>query len=406
MKRKLKVAWISDFPVEWLPDVPELLRRLPRRHPTTWEVVLLSEFEKQPDIQVHVILLRRGLKRDFTFERNGTVFHVLKARPAFRLGSLFWLDTLLIRRVCRQIQPDLIHAWGNESGAALIAHRLGYPYLITVQGLFAWYKERLPLSGYLRLVELWERISLPRAPLVTVEASFAVRFLKQRHPRLCVRQAEEAPHPAFSQVVRRPQVSPVKFIYVGTLSFPKGTDLLLRALEQLSTEVQLKLTVISRPNTRYLESLRSVVSDNFLRQIEFKHDIPPQGVADELATATIFLMPTRADSGPTAVKEAVVAGVPVVGSQVGGIPDYVVPGKNGLMFPPGDLQQFVEAIRMACKHPLFSRGSVDNDTLNSMRTYLSGEQTAKAFISAYQIALGSSVSISAAENVSRADFTV
>ena len=47
-KKVLNVAWISDFPVEWLPDLPEPLRALPRRHPATWEIVLLSQFEKDP----------------------------------------------------------------------------------------------------------------------------------------------------------------------------------------------------------------------------------------------------------------------------------------------------------------------------------------------------------------------
>ena len=373
--------------MEWLPDLPEPLRALPRRHPATWEIALLSEFEKDPALHVQVIVLRRRIERDFSFERNGTVFHILKAPGVLRVGTLFWLDTFLIRRVCRKIQPDLIHAWGNENGAALIAHRLGYPYVITVQGLFGWYKTKVPLSGYLRFVELWERISLPRAPVVTAEATFAVQFLKERYPRVRVQQAEEAPNPAFLQVIRRPQIAPVHFIFVGTLSFPKGADLLFKALDQLAAEMPFKLTVISGPNTQYLASLRSKVSEALWRRVEFKHHIPPHEVARELASATMLLLPTRADTGPTAVKEAVVAGVPVVASDVGGVPDYIVSGKNGLMFPPGDLLKFIDAIRSACAHPLFSRGLVDAETLAQRRAYLSPERMAKAFLAAYQTAL-------------------
>ena len=373
--------------MEWLPDLPEPLRALPRRHPATWEIALLSEFEKDPALHVQVIVLRRRVERDFSFERNGTVFHILKAPGVLRVGTLFWLDTFLIRRVCRKIQPDLIHAWGNENGAALIAHRLGYPYVMTVQGLFGWYKKKVPLSGYLRFVELWERISLPRSPVVTTEATFAVQFLKERYPRVRVKQAEEAPNPAFSQVIRRPQITPVHFIFVGTLSFPKGTDLLFKALDQLAAEMSFKLTVISGPNKQYLESLRSTVSEALWQRVEFKHHLLPHEVARELASSTMLLLPTRADTGPTAVKEAVVAGVPVVASNVGGVPDYVVPGKNGLMFPPGDLPNFIQAIRSACAHPLFSRGLVDAEILAERRAYLSPERMAKAFLAAYQTAL-------------------
>src|SRR5436309_520488 len=127
LKKPLSVAWISDFPVEWLPETPEPLRALPKRHPATWQMVLLSEFEKSPELRLHVILLRRRIQRDFSFERNGTVFHVLKAPAWLRLVSLFWADTFLIQRLCRRLQPDLVHAWGAEKGAASIAPRLGYP---------------------------------------------------------------------------------------------------------------------------------------------------------------------------------------------------------------------------------------------------------------------------------------
>src|SRR6266545_1025287 len=74
----LTVAWISDFPVEWLPDVPGELRSLPRPHPMTWMTVLLSEFEKNPSLRLQVIALRKAIDRDFSFERIGVVFHLLK----------------------------------------------------------------------------------------------------------------------------------------------------------------------------------------------------------------------------------------------------------------------------------------------------------------------------------------
>src|SRR5947209_14214182 len=99
----LVVAWISDFPVEWLPDLPESLRSLPRQQPATWQMVLLSEFEKNCALRIHVILLRSRIAEDLSFERNGVTFHLLRASAWWRLGSFFWADTLRIRRVCRAI---------------------------------------------------------------------------------------------------------------------------------------------------------------------------------------------------------------------------------------------------------------------------------------------------------------
>jgi glycosyltransferase involved in cell wall biosynthesis len=373
--------------VEWLAEVPEPLRGLPRRHPATWAMVLLSEFQKDPSLRLHVILLRHRIERSFSFEQHGTQFHVLKAPVWLRVGSVFWADTLLIRRLCRRLQPDLVHAWGMEKGAGAIAHRLGYPYVMTVQGLFGWYKERVPLGAYDRFGERLERRYLPRAPVVTTESKFAVEYLSSRYPSLRLLQAEHAPNRAFREVRRRPQTQPVHFITVGGLGHRKGTDLLFAALEQLLPELSFRLTVVSDPQPGAVEALRAGASKALWDRVEFKLHLLPAQVAAQLESVTMLLLPTRADTSPNAVKEGVVAGVPVVASSVGGIPDYVVPGKNGLLFAAGDLPEFVRAIRAACAHPLFSQGQVEPETLARMRAYLSPEQMAKNFLRAYDAAL-------------------
>jgi glycosyltransferase involved in cell wall biosynthesis len=386
-KEILTVAWISDFPIEWLADVPAALRHLPRRHPATWAMVLLAEFQKNPAVRVHVILFRGRIERDLTFEQNGVTFHVLKANPKLRLASFFWLDTLKIRRTCRQIQPDIVHAWGSEKGAPLIAHRLRYPYVMTIQGLFAWYKEQIELPRYDHFVEFIERLSLRHAPVVTTESNFAVKFLRERYPAMKIHQAEHAPNQAFHQIQRRPQTNPLRFIAVGGIGHRKGTDLILAALEQLRPELDFTMTFITNPNTNYVAGLQQQVSAAAWQRIEFKYHLLPHEVAKELETATLLLMPTRADTSPNAVKEAVVAGVPVVAAEIGGIPDYVRSGRNGLLFPVGELPAFVEALRTACQHPLFSRGAVESDTLRQEREYLSPALMAKKFLAAYEAAV-------------------
>lgn len=384
--KPLTVAWISDFPVEWLPDPPEALRASPRRHPATWQMVLLSEFEKDPALRVHVILLRGGLERAFQFERNGTVFHVLKAPPWLRLGSLFWADTLLIGRVCRRIEPDLVHAWGMEKGAPLVAHRLGRPYVMTVQGLFGWYRERVPMQRYDRFIERLEPLCLRRAPVVTTESNYAVGYLKARYPRIRIQQAEHAPNRAFFEVCRRPRLEPIRFISIGTLGYRKGTDLLFQALDRLRQEMAFSLEVISGPNLDYLETVRPMVSAALWEGVEFKQHLLPHEVARELETATLMLLPTRADVSPNAVKECVVAGVPVVAANTGGVPDYVFAGKNGLLFAPGDLEGFVAALRTAVRHPMLGRGQVEAAALAQSRDYLSPARMARNFLAAYRMA--------------------
>ena len=383
----MTIAWISDYPIEWMADMPPELRGTSRQHPATWMPVLLDELQKRPDVQLHVIVLRKTVPRHFEFQRGNVVFHVLKTRAGLRAPSLFWTDTLLIRRTLQGVKPDLIHAWGTERGAALVASRLEWPSVVTMQGLLSWYGELIPLTLHERFAAIVERMSLKRARVVTTESSFAVNYLRQRYSRLQVRQAEHAPHWLFHRLERRPQSAPVRFIAVGTVAYRKGSDLLLRALGRLVNEMEFELTVVGAPHAELLTPLHSELPAALWKRIQFKAHLTPAQVAEELATATISVLPTRADTSPNAVKEAVAAGVPVVATRVGGVVDYVIHGANGLLVDSEDLDGLTAALRDAARHPLFGQGKVDLETCRRMREYLSPVRMARNFYEAYEAAL-------------------
>ena len=386
----MTVAWCSDFPVEWLPDVPEEVRRLPKLHPATWQRVLLEKLEKIPSLKLHILVLRRQFERSMNFERRGVTFHLIKTPPFTRAPSFFWLDTLLLKRALRDIRPELVHAWGAEKGAAMVASRLGYPSLVTMQGLINWLGELFPLGPYFRFAAMLERQSLRRARVVTAESAFAVRYLREHYAQLEVRQIEHAPQPCFARVERRPQARPLRFVFLSSLNYPKGGDLFVRSLESLHPELDFEATVIGGVDEALRESLIATTPAALWRRITFKHNLNSEEVAAELATATMMIYTTRGDNSPNAVKESVVAGVPVVAADIGGIPDYVFPGRNGLLFRCGDAAGCAEAVRQACAHPLFGQGRVDPAALAETRAYLSAERMGRSFFEAYQAILGQS----------------
>jgi glycosyltransferase involved in cell wall biosynthesis len=380
----LTVAWISFFPVEWLPDAPEEVRALPRLHAASWQRVLLAELEKNSGVRLHVIVLRKQFPRDMTFERNGVTFHLIKTPGGLRAPTLFWLDTFLIRKKIVAIKPDVIHAWGSEQGAALVAARLKLPFVATVQGLMTWYEELVPLNRYQHFAAWLERRSLPLAPVVTTESTFAVDYLKRRWPQMNVAQVEHAPDWIFHQLKRAPQLAPaLRFVFVSSISHIKGGDLLVKALDRLRDEINFQLIVVGRGEPALMEQLRRETSPEIWSRIEFKPELTPAQVADEMARATLMIFPTRADTSPNSVKEAVVAGLPVVASAVGGITDYVWPGRNGILFPSENLDALVRAIRDACAHPRFSRGEVEADALEQARAYLSPRVMGGKFLEIY-----------------------
>ncbi|HYG34974.1 MAG TPA: glycosyltransferase family 4 protein [Clostridia bacterium] len=380
----LKVAWISFFPIEWLPEVPAPLRNLPRVHPATWQRVLLEEFQSVADLELHVFAVRRHFPANYSFSRGNAVFHCLKLPRGMRTLSWFWWETLMLRRELQRIRPDLVHAWGTERGAALVASRLGLPYLVSMQGLLEWYSTQVSFNWLEKLEVQLEKQALRRAAVVTTESAFAVRWLGERYPHLQIHQAEHAPNWLFHRLQRQPRSGPVRFLFVGVMSPTKGTDLLLQALDRLKGEFDFRLRIIGMAAPEFLERLKASTSAELWERISMSYGLSPAQVAEEMSQATIMLFPTRADTSPNSVKEAVVAGLPVVASAVGGIVDYVLPGRNGFTFPAGSLDEFTSAIRAAVTHPLFSQGKVETETMIRMRDYLSPRTMAEKFLAAYQ----------------------
>jgi len=387
VERALTVAWVSHFPIAWLADLPEPLRSIPRKHPAPWQRVLLEELAGRPDVKVHVFALTRNIGRCYTFVRDDVTFHCLGVPRGCSPLSIFWWETLLIRQQLKKMLPDLVHGWGVERGAALVASRLNHPYLVTMHGLLPWIAQRVKLNPFERLDLCTERRALRHASLATVESNFGVCWMRTRYPCLEVCQAEHAPAWLFHRLMRQPEVHPLRFLFVGAPGFLKGTDTLLLALDKLLHELDFHLVLVGMAPTRFLAQMRTATSDALWRRIEVRHGLTPEQVAEELSRATMLLFPTRVDNSPNSVKEAVVAGVPVVASEVGGIPDYVLPNRNGLTFPAGSLDGLIKAIRLAAGHPLFSRGQVDSLTLEKTRGYLSPRVMRDRFLAAYQRAV-------------------
>jgi len=256
-----------------------------------------------------------------------------------------------------------------------------------MQGILTWYASVFPLNSHLKLSCFAEPGSLRKAHVATCESSFGMRYLGERYPHLKLLQVEHAPNPIFARIVRKPQVTLLRIVCVGTFLFWKGADVVMDALAALGNEFDFELVWIGAKNAELEQELRARTPEALWKHVSFRHNLSAAEIAEELAMATLMLHAARADNSPNSVKEAVAAGVPVVATNTGGIPDYVFPDKNGYLFSSGDASDCSAKLRQAIAHPLFGRGMVDLKTLVRVRDYLSAETMARKFKEAYDVAL-------------------
>jgi glycosyltransferase involved in cell wall biosynthesis len=85
-----------------------------------------------------------------------------------------------------------------------------------------------------------------------------------------------------------------------------------------------------------------------------------------VAALDLLILSSRHEGLPVVVMESLAAGVPVVSTAVGGVPDLVRHGHNGLLTPPGDEGALADAIRQAMRpdvHARLRRGAADSASL-------------------------------------------
>jgi len=91
-------------------------------------------------------------------------------------------------------------------------------------------------------------------------------------------------------------------------------------------------------------TIQLVHSYNLTNLFSFTGTLGSSQVAEKLGKASIFILPSLKEGMPFSLLEAMASGLAVVGSNISGINDVVVHGKNGLLVPSSSPEALAEAI--------------------------------------------------------------
>ncbi len=249
-------------------------------------------------------------------------------------------------------------AYPDVVGAALAARCLRLPMVATAHGTDINASARHPLlrpqiRAALRSAQRVIAVSAPLARAVSALtalaphqitcipcAGYSPQVFRPRDPseRAALRQALSID--ARTRVV----------VFVGHLVPVKALDVLVRAwalvLRERPAASATHLVLIGEGAERAdIERLAS--QEGVAEQVTFLGPLAQAVVADWIAASDVLCLPSHAEGSPNVVVEALASGIPVVASRVGGIPDLVSDGVNGLLVPPADPALLANALTRA-----------------------------------------------------------
>jgi glycosyltransferase involved in cell wall biosynthesis len=260
-------------------------------------------------------------------------------RPISPWRDLLGLLELLV--LLRRERPHILHASSSKAGVLgrVAAWLAGVPIRIfTVHGWAFSAHEGSRSSVYLwadRLVRPLTTVTVCVAERERVAGIAAGTCRAQNtvviHNGVDAGAAPEAVHA---------NPGPPRIVSVGRLQAPKDALTLVRALARLPKGSFEAVLVGAGPDRPLVEAeVRRLGLERAVELAGARHDVP-----EILAGADLFVLSSASEGLPMTILEAMAAGLPVVASDVGGVPEAVVDGETGLLVPPGDPASLAAAI--------------------------------------------------------------
>ncbi|MBI3549116.1 MAG: glycosyltransferase family 4 protein [Elusimicrobia bacterium] len=241
-----------------------------------------------------------------------------------------------LERALARLRPDVCHLHYFSRGFAFL-DRVRFPpgtnLVVTHQGASTSLLERP--GTFRRVARLAAR--------TTAVSRAGVRELRARFPELatrlaCVPNGTDLP-PSPARSARRPVV-----LAVGRVAAYKGIDILLMAFAGAARRVpglRLEICGPDQMGGRMRRFARALGLDGKAR---FLGRRSPAATLRLMRTSLLLAHPSRRENMPMAVLEAMAAGLPVVATRVGGVPDAVAHGRSGLLVAPRDAAALERAI--------------------------------------------------------------
>ncbi|CAM3724996.1 glycosyltransferase family 4 protein [Tsukamurella ocularis] len=309
---------------------------------------VIGHMAAQPDPSIEVRLV--------TTYVDGTVGQRLRAG----LGGMARGTLAVARRDVDVLHVHLSHGGSVVRKAPLLwAARLrGVPAVVHGHSFdFGGWMARLPAPARALV-----RAALPADRWLVLGTGLAAEYteaLRLDPARVEVRYNPVPPLPARPADEEAPGTGAtdgvVRAVALGRLGVRKGSYDLIAAVAALPAAVRARLHLTLAGDGEVAEVRAAAAAAGVEDAVTIRGWVDPAGRDALLAESRIFVLPSYDEGLPMALLEAMAAGLVPLTTPVGGIPEAITDGLDGLLVPPGDVPALAAALRRLVEDPALRR---------------------------------------------------
>jgi glycosyltransferase involved in cell wall biosynthesis len=291
---------------------------------------ITARLSRQYHFELWCAKLRPGVR---SREHIGSV-SVRRFGMGTRLDKFIFLPIISFFVMTRSRKPELIWGMDISQGAlvgAVLSRIFRVPFVLTIQ--YGYGSERLA-RGRAGAIGASFRFMLRRAAHVTVISSHLgelARAFGYKGPLSVIPNGVNLARITYHESRIKERSEPWIIITTSRLVRKNGIDILVRAAKELKTiipDTEYVIRIIgSGPEEKKLKKLARELRVEDV--VEFVGGVPYEQIPAELVGADIFVRPSRSEGLGISFLEAMAAGLPIVGTPVGGIPDFLKDPSTG-----------------------------------------------------------------------------
>jgi glycogen synthase len=316
----------------------------------------------------------------------------IRAPGAERLGDLYLGPVIAgLEKTLDEFGPTAVYAsafpyrhmhqlvaWGERRGVPVVLHGAIHP-----DDRWAFARESITRScvraaGYAANTAYEARyvegLGVPRERITVVGAGVDLEALTAAAGR--VPKAEDA------------ERQPARILFFGHLAARKGLDTVVAALPRIWSRHPTATVIIAGKTTAESDQLRlAALEASSGHDLRWRPDVTEEEKAALLASASVVLYPSRAESFGMVFLEAWCFGVPVVGCRAGAVADVIADGVTGLLIAPGDAEALAASVSRLLDDPAEARrlGAEGQRRVRQEHTWPAvGQRARQALLAAYR----------------------